>query len=703
MKVALNSKISIIIPVYNAEKYLRDCLDSVISQTYKNIEILCINDGSKDGSLQVLNEYAKKDNRIIVIDQENKGPASARNAGLKKVSGEYVMFLDADDSYEPTICHELLNTLIKEDVDVVMCNTNGCDTNYGTYYFCLPKGKHEVGYDEKVDTNVFLWNKIFKKSLIDKYQITFPDGHKSEDDYFISAYMSIAKTIYYLDKKLINHYAREGSVMDLYRNDIKYKDLSDRIFILSKLYEFLVKCNLFEKNTDTYKFLLYNQLFYSWKNVPNIWLNKFFDDWSNFLEKLNFERYYEKNIINRIFLQIKNKQYDAAKLILDKIVTRAHMPRKKYSKQEELYPKFGKKNIPIVFNCDSKFVKYLSVTIQSIIENSSKNYNYDIIVFNENISDDKKEILEYMISKYPNFSIRFYNMTHLVQKYDIKSWFIANHLNHSAYYRIFIPQLMKNFDKLIYLDSDLIFQTDISSLFNTDLEGYSIGAVKDYCISAIEKDDEIFPLFEGLYAYLTNTLKIKNVENYFNSGVLVVDNKKLIENNYFDKFIETGKINNRFFHDQNIFNSVLQEDVKLLDLYWNVQMNSSGTSYLGVGNFKNAKIIHFCSKEKPWNKQIEKTLQDVLWWEYAKKSPFYDEIILSQVKQRLLTLGKNLKVQKEKSINLSKLIVKKNKIKYNYYRAKFLHAITLGKTRKHYKAKKKAFKEQLRLIRQLAK
>jgi lipopolysaccharide biosynthesis glycosyltransferase len=262
---------------------------------------------------------------------------------------------------------------------------------------------------------------------------------------------------------------------------------------------------------------------------------------------------------------------------------------------------------------------------------------------------------------------------------------------------------MHNFEKLIYLDSDIIVQTDIAGLFNTDLSEFTIGAVRDFAISKIEKDDELFTVFKGLYSYLKNTLKIERIDRYFNSGVLVMDVKKLLEKNYFEKFIGTGKINNKLFHDQNIFNCVLAGDVKLLDPHWNLQLNNRGTYVLEIADYNNAKILHFCSAPKPWAKNNGKILQDIYWWEIAKESPFFDEIILFRMQPNLPKYSKEIKAQAKKSVDLSKIIVKKNKIRFNYYRTKILSAVTVGKTRNHYNNKKNFLKQQLREIRQLAK
>ncbi len=134
-----NSKISIIVPVYNTEQYLEKCLDSLINQTYNNIEILLIDDGSKDNSGKICDEYAKKDKRIKVIHQKNSGVSRARNNGLDNFTGNYVMFVDSDDWIEPNTCEILLKKIILEKKDMVIYNfykerKNICEKNKD--YYC---------------------------------------------------------------------------------------------------------------------------------------------------------------------------------------------------------------------------------------------------------------------------------------------------------------------------------------------------------------------------------------------------------------------------------------------------------------------------------------------------------------------------------------------------------------------------------------
>ena len=171
-------KISIIMPVYNAGKYLPTCLKALSAQTLKEIEIICIDDGSADNSLKILQKYAEQDKRFKVYTQKNAGPAAARNQGLKKAQAPYLMFCDADDWYEPNMCERLYRKIISNSLDVVCCHPilevedGGKRPLPDNFYF--PQKGPSISL---MEINCFLWNKILKKDLIDHYHITFPTGY----------------------------------------------------------------------------------------------------------------------------------------------------------------------------------------------------------------------------------------------------------------------------------------------------------------------------------------------------------------------------------------------------------------------------------------------------------------------------------------------------------------------------------------------
>ena len=251
----MKPEISIIIPVYNAEKYLAECLESIISQTFADIEVLCINDGSKDSSLEILNTFAAKDKRIKVFSQENSGPAKARNVGLENAQGEFLMFCDSDDTYEPTMCEDMLTAIKTHDVDFVMCDVNmiEVDHNHGRnqgnidYHRLHYKGSHQLTTWLKTKINVLVWNKIFRMSILKKYSIVFPPVYQYEDNSFSWEYLNVCNTFYGLDKKLYNYKIHNNSLMSKLFTS-KTDTAFDKIYVLKHFLNFLKNNNLLANN-----------------------------------------------------------------------------------------------------------------------------------------------------------------------------------------------------------------------------------------------------------------------------------------------------------------------------------------------------------------------------------------------------------------------------------------------------------------------
>ena len=687
-----NPQISIIVPVYNVEKYLEACLDSLLAQTFGNIEILCINDGSADKSLAILCRYEKEHPKLRVFNQANAGPAKARNVGLENARGEYIMFCDADDTYEPQMCEKMLAAITDNDVDLVMCNTNAYDKQganaWNKYYFPINEGISLLTPEINLKTNVFLWNKIFKKSKIDAFQIRFPNGHKADDNYFIFAYLAVSEKIYCLNQYLYNHFERENSIMDLYNNSgIKYCDVQDKIDILEILYFFMKRHNIFANNIEYFQKILYNELFHAWINVSEEWKGLFLSRCAEVLSQINLPQWNDDVVINVLLKKIQNKEFYEAANTLDLMVEQ-NFSRRKYITQPDLLPTFSRNNISIVFNCDENYAKYLSVTIQSIIQHASPEKNYDLIVLNLDISSDTQEKLQSMILNHKNFSIRFYNMENYVKTYQVDKLVTFRHIKSAAYYRIFIIDLLKNYDKAIYLDADLIVNTDIAKLYEINLENHAIAAVRDIYISQITPENEF--VFSGFYQYAQKFLNISNLNNYFNSGVMLINIKKAGTKEYWNKLIAKAKENSSLLVDQDVLNSIFYKDVKLLDTNWNTQLNfgAKTLSSLYTKETKEIKIFHFCSEYKPW---LDTTLKySYLWWNYARMTPFYEEILF-----------KNLKSQSFNTIELTFVRETANylKNKIRYWRYRLLSQITFGKKRRKYKQKRKELKARLKQVR----
>lgn len=242
----MKSNISIIVPVYNVQDYLEDCLDSLINQTYKNIIIICVNDGSTDNSGEILKQYAKRDKRIKVINKQNGGLSSARNAGLKECGTEYVMFCDSDDSYDKKMCERMLRVIEKDQSDISICGINvvydaheEMKKSDDRYYSLSYKGKKRINDELIFNTDVAVWNKLFRMEKIKQYNIAFPEGLNNEDFYFYNAYMIISSTASYVVDKLYNYKRRDGSIMS---NNFEKGSLSlDHLRVAKKLFGFYKK------------------------------------------------------------------------------------------------------------------------------------------------------------------------------------------------------------------------------------------------------------------------------------------------------------------------------------------------------------------------------------------------------------------------------------------------------------------------------
>lgn len=202
-------KVSVIVSVYNVEQYLKECLDSIVNQTLKEIEIICIDDGSTDSSLEILKEYAKHDNRITILKQQNLRAGIARNAGLSVAKGEYLSFLDSDDFFELNMHESMYNKAKENDVDIVMCNAYRYDDTskqikmkFGIYENNIPSSDlFNSDLLGKNWCNISIptaWNKLYKRIFIIKNKIYFQNLSSCNDVGFDYSALSVANKITFL-------------------------------------------------------------------------------------------------------------------------------------------------------------------------------------------------------------------------------------------------------------------------------------------------------------------------------------------------------------------------------------------------------------------------------------------------------------------------------------------------------------------------
>ncbi len=352
-----------------------------------------------------------------------------------------------------------------------------------------------------------------------------------------------------------------------------------------------------------------------------------------------------------------------------------------------ILPAFHKDNIPVVLSSDDNYVPYLYVCLHSIIANTSTNNCYDICILENGISTDNKAKIKKLEAK--NISIRFISVAVFINK--IKTKFpVHHHFSIATYYRFFIPEIFKEYDKVLYLDCDMLILDDVAKLLNTNLEDKYIAAVRDVEMYRACYNDYYY--MSNWTKYLKNTLKINNTSGYFQAGVMLFDINKLNAFNFRTKCIDFLSKINPTYVDQCIMNHVLQEHIKYLDYEWNVLWHLPFCvkieQQLPISVYRkykksitNPKIIHYAGEIKPWKKP-EAPLAD-LWWKYARQTPFYEEFL-----QKLCIQN----IQSTKFVDISAI-----KKKYNIHR--LLSHITFGKLQKKQKQKARNYKHLLRDIK----
>ena len=228
----MNPKISVIIPIYNAEKYLSDTLESVLSQSFTGFEVIAVNDGSTDGSLGLLKIYAERDSRIRIIDKPNTGVSDTRNVAIKAAKGEYLAFLDADDVYAENYLKRMYGVAEEREADIVVCNYLTFRGNVPSFSRSDRANAKPVAVRELLDNGLMtpLWAKLIKKSIVTKNKISFDTNLAFGEDLFFSwkACLTSSGTVM-VDDKLYGYRMSSDGATSRYHDRLyeKYKRAFD--------------------------------------------------------------------------------------------------------------------------------------------------------------------------------------------------------------------------------------------------------------------------------------------------------------------------------------------------------------------------------------------------------------------------------------------------------------------------------------------
>lgn len=315
-------KISVIVPVYNKEKYVENTLNSILNQTYRNLEIIVINDGSTDNSKQICEEKALVDNRIIMINTENYGAGAARNLGLSKATGKYISFIDSDDYIIPEYYEVLIDMIRKNDADIAECKfvriksfdeeINQINHSSVKVYSREEKLLQLYGVDNSLYINtVIMCNKLFKRELFEDTGILYPTNRLIDDEFIIYHLIYNSKKIVTTNQIMYGYVQSQGSIM---RKEYPAKRVYDTIDVYDGVYDFFKDKNIV--SLEYYILLRYlkycvellvktNDSNMKEKNeVKNYIKIKFEEKWNIILKKFENKKEFEE------YRQIREKFYE---------------------------------------------------------------------------------------------------------------------------------------------------------------------------------------------------------------------------------------------------------------------------------------------------------------------------------------------------------------------------------------------------------
>lgn len=294
-----------------------------------------------------------------------------------------------------------------------------------------------------------------------------------------------------------------------------------------------------------------------------------------------------------------------------------------------LEPVFKDDAIPVVFAANNNFAPMFATCLQSVIDTSSKDYNYDIILIQSDLSDENKATLLSMIGQHKNFSLRFYDATSLLSDYELTA---REHISVETYYRFLIQDAMPSYDKVLYIDCDLIVKHDLAELYRTNLDGFMLAATYDPDFIG-----QVNGANQATYQYATDTLKLSDPYSYFQAGVILFNEKEMRKAHSLDEWLNFATEPYRY-SDQDVLNVHCEGRVKYLDMSWNALSDCNHERIKNVITHapsriqkmyqnarQNPKIIHYAGFMKPWHRPTEDFAHD--FWLTARKTPYYEELL----------------------------------------------------------------------------
>ena len=648
--------VSIVVPVYKVEKYIRQCLDSILCQTYRDLEIVVVDDGSPDGCPAIVNEYAAKDSRVVAVHQPNGGYGKAVNAGIARARGKYVGIVESDDYIEPEMYERLVETAERTGADLTRCT------------FFVFDGKRDTLWREVEDLNrrdgdvlnphdepdYFLyhsapWCYLYRRELFDKMRLSESKGASYQDVTLVGEALLMSQSVAVVGKPLLHYRMENGQGSSCTGGGRNLMAIVDRF---EELRDFMSEHGFADRRMRTmlvHKAIRAVNWFY--ERIDEQFRKEFFDRLSGFFAPFAAadgdvdwnaiplpERVWlwtlvagRRDLSHPVLLQQPDSA-GRAEAIAREVVSSFGSAGEADGRTARLFgalePVFQDSRSAILCAADEKYLPYLSVCIASILANSSAERKYDIVVFIDfDLYFADRVKFDEMLKGRPNASVRFFDIRqHFTMPY-FRSLFVDRHLSLATYYRFAAPYVLWDYDRCLWLDCDAVACEDVATLLDEELGDCCVGGCRDLAVTA-----DIFVLFRNALAYL-KTLGFRHEKDYICAGVMLFNLVRMRGDGIVPKLLETCAAHKFRMHDQDGINLVCQDSIRQLDGRWNFIAHDNPGIYPGrmrsaikAGIVKQDGIWHFAGSGKPWYHPWGEC--SFVWWRYARMSPYYEEMLM---------------------------------------------------------------------------
>lgn len=615
----MRTKVSVIVPVYNVRPYLRQCLDSVLAQELDGIEIVCVDDGSSDGSADILREYEGKHGCVSVVWQENKGAGTARNKGIEVAKGEYAFFCDADDYLAPELLGSLYSAARKHDADLVFFTRTLWSEAQGRIVKEYPLPASALAESAPFPAERFKdgilsmfgpqpWNKLVKMDYIRSKGLRYQEVPRMNDVLFSAVSVALAERIVALPvagyfhrvEQAGEHLQSQGG-----NNSTPYIAFD----VYEAIREELVARGVYETFRRSFFKTAESTFAYSLRTV---------DDVTLLAELFARARAFMLRAVDEGCADPKSLLVANASLpgYLKDLSSTWPVKPEVLAALEGAAP-VRKKAVALI--CDDAYTLPCVVALTSLAFSAERADDYAVYVCANGMSEDNRALIAALRADPWRLDIRFVELD--MERY--RSIYVHYEGNTgagsiTAFAKFDLPYLLPE-DRVLYLDGDIIIRKDIAPLFDVELDG---------SVAAVVRDSGRLYNATGLRARL---------KCYFNSGVMLLDLKKMRLGDYRRRLIEAKiALNDPKLVDQDAFNMAFDGQVKPLSIAYNALMvnlhNNIGrfpvrrlnalyrTNYSCVRALEeDLTILHFASKEKPWKYRDVRYVD--LWDEYRARSP----------------------------------------------------------------------------------